>query len=275
MSNGLKGFVVSLGDRLTMIKRQFKQWQRKGRWPIVVRLAGRLYHFPRHCRERLRYRRVIRRLAVTLAERDPDCLVSLVTSDFEGVFKPLQVEHEFRMMMHRVASVCPRRIVEIGTANGATLFAMTRVAADDAVVVSVDLPGGTFGGGYPAWKTKLYGAFARPGQNLHLLRQDSHCPQTYECVRGLVGEGTVDVLFIDGDHTYDGVKKDYFEYKPLVRRGGLIFFHDVIENKWDASVQVDRFWREVKASGQLGNCQEYVDDYSQGKAGIGVGELIG
>jgi hypothetical protein len=30
----------------------------------------------------------------------------------------------------------------------------------------------------------------------------------------------VDFLFIDGDHTYEGVKKDFEMYSPLVRREG-------------------------------------------------------
>lgn len=35
-----------------------------------------------------------------------------------------------------------------------------------------------------------------------------------------------DFLFIDGDHSYDGVKKDILRYVPLVNVGGYICFHD-------------------------------------------------
>lgn len=37
-----------------------------------------------------------------------------------------------------------------------------------------------------------------------------------------------DVLFIDGDHTGPGVGQDYYNYKDLVKSGGLIVFHDTI-----------------------------------------------
>jgi predicted O-methyltransferase YrrM len=252
-------------------KQIFKSWQRSGRHPALVSLAGRLYHLPRHTRHLLRTGAVLRRLKATEGEHDPDQVVSLTLSEFHGVLKPLQVESEFRQMIRLAAHVRARRVVEIGTANGATLFALTRVAADDAVVVSVDLPGGLFGGGYPAWKKTIYSRFARPAQRVHLLRANSHEEQTFERVRQLTGSGSVDILFIDGDHTYEGVRADFLRYRELVRPGGLIFFHDIIKNTFDPGVQVDRFWRELVARKWLDGCKEFVQDHQQGLAGIGVG----
>jgi predicted O-methyltransferase YrrM len=37
----------------------------------------------------------------------------------------------------------------------------------------------------------------------------------------------LDTLFIDGDHTYEGVKADLNNYAPLVKSGGRIILHDV------------------------------------------------
>lgn len=39
----------------------------------------------------------------------------------------------------------------------------------------------------------------------------------------------IKVLFIDGDHTYEGVKADWEKYSPLVVKGGWVFFHDCDE----------------------------------------------
>ena len=36
----------------------------------------------------------------------------------------------------------------------------------------------------------------------------------------------IDVLYIDGDHSYEGCKADYDKYEPYVRKGGLILIHD-------------------------------------------------
>jgi len=36
----------------------------------------------------------------------------------------------------------------------------------------------------------------------------------------------LDLLFIDGDHTLDGVQNDYVRYSKYVRKGGYIIFDD-------------------------------------------------
>ena len=41
----------------------------------------------------------------------------------------------------------------------------------------------------------------------------------------LAGE-PVDLLFIDGDHSYSGEMADYRAYEPFVRAGGIIALHD-------------------------------------------------
>ena len=48
----------------------------------------------------------------------------------------------------------------------------------------------------------------------------------------------IDFLFIDGDHSIEGVKSDYENFSPFVRSGGIVAFHDydplaVFQNKTD------------------------------------------
>jgi hypothetical protein len=58
----------------------------------------------------------------------------------------------------------------------------------------------------------------------------------------------VDFLFIDGDHSYEGVKKDFEMYSPLVKSGGLIAFHDIVDTDLirSAGHGVHIFWRQLK-----------------------------
>ena len=61
-----------------------------------------------------------------------------------------------------------------------------------------------------------------------MLEADSHDRATLERVRTFFADRPVDVLFIDGDHTYAGIRSDYEMYGPLVRDGGIVAFHDIV-----------------------------------------------
>jgi len=99
------------------------------------------------------------------------------------------------------------------------------------------------------------------------VRGDSHSPGTLERVREILGGQELDFLFIDADHTYEGVKRDFEMYSPLVRRGGVVAFHDIVPHPPETRCEVSRFWDEVKARYRH---LEIVRDWSQGWAGIGV-----
>ena len=188
-----------------------------------------------------------------------------------GYFKtiePRQNAVEIERLYEAICELSPKRVLEIGTARGGTLYLWTQATQDDATIVSVDLPGGEFGGAYPACRIPFYKAFARPGQKLHLLRRDSHQLQTLQEVRELFGNQQVDFVFIDGDHTYEGVKSDFVQYGPLVRPGGLIAFHDILPRPDLPDIQVDQFWKEIR---NKYDSTEFIGPEESGrKIGIGL-----
>jgi predicted O-methyltransferase YrrM len=178
-----------------------------------------------------------------------------------------QVRSEIVELAKILQGAPPRRSLEIGTAYGGTLFLLCNLSAPDSHIISVDLPGGEFGGGYPSRKIPLFRRFPRNGQQLHLIRGDSHAPETKERVlRNLAGD-RLDYLFIDGDHTYAGVKQDFEMYSPLIRSGGIVAFHDIAENPRDTRCEVATFWNEIKPQYPH---REIIESPSQGWAGIGV-----
>lgn len=179
---------------------------------------------------------------------------------------PWQFKSEISGLFGVYEGLKSRYTMEIGTANGGTLFGHCRIAEPDATVISVDLPGGKFGGGYPDWKTPIYQEFALPKQSLHLVRASSHERSTVDKVKGILGNNELDYLFIDGDHTYEGVKRDYDLYSPFVRKGGVIVFHDIVPHP-GSSCKVDEFWNEVKQGKQY---KEFIDDPKQTCYGVGV-----
>lgn len=182
------------------------------------------------------------------------------------LIRPSQIRGELESFLSELNGEAPQVVMEIGTNNGGTLFLWTRLAAPDALIISLDLPGGEFGGGYGWWRTSLYRDFALSGQTLHLLRRDSHAPASLKAVQDLLGGRLLDVLFIDGDHTYEGVRMDHEMYRSLVRPGGWIVFHDIAEHV-DPGCDVRRYWLEVSRG-----CRavEHVAIPPAGWAGLGV-----
>jgi hypothetical protein len=85
----------------------------------------------------------------------------------------------------------------------------------------------------------------------------------------LLQDGPLDFLFIDGDHTYAGVKHDYNHYAPLVRAGGVIAFHDILRLESKPQLEVWRFWQELRAE-QGNETLEFVDWGATDAMGIGV-----
>ena len=179
---------------------------------------------------------------------------------------PAQIRQEMMALLLRLADQPPGVILEIGTFRGGTLFLFTRVAAPDATLVTVDMESGPFGGGYPRAWAPLLRSFARERQRVHLVRGDSHAASTLARVRSLLNE-PIDFLFIDGDHTYEGVRADFQTYAPLVCAGGMIALHDIVDGRPDIVGGVPRFWREIRRRYET---EELVADRNRDGYGIGL-----
>jgi predicted O-methyltransferase YrrM len=160
--------------------------------------------------------------------------------------QPYQDKREIVDFMKLVEEITPETVIEVGTGAGGTLFLLTRASKPDAMLVTVDLPPSAVGIGYPKWKERLYLSFARDGQTISLVRGNSHEESTASLIREKLGNRQVDVLFIDGDHTYDGVKRDFDLYSPLVRKGGIVAFHDIVPHPIRKDIRVPEFWNEIR-----------------------------
>jgi predicted O-methyltransferase YrrM len=166
-----------------------------------------------------------------------------------------------------VRKLQPRRLVEIGTAQGGVFWLLCQLSQNNATLVSVDLPlEDRFSGGLkiaidlPKMK--------KSDQTVHAVSGSSHDPVILDQVKTIFGGVLIDVLFIDGDHSYDGVKQDYEMYRSLVRPGGIIAFHDIIHTKFE-DCHVDVFWRELVQNSPL-RATEIIGRAPAHFGGIGV-----
>lgn len=178
-----------------------------------------------------------------------------------------QVRSEILQLGNLLRELVPARSLEIGTNYGGTLFLLCSVSPPKATIISLDLPYGPFGGGYPRRKIPIFRQFPRHGQKLHLIRANSHSEETKAQVLRLLKGERLDYLFIDADHTYEGVWRDFQMYAPLVRSGGLVAFHDIVTHQRETRCEVERFWNEIK---QQYRHLEFVERPHQGELPIAV-----
>lgn len=145
---------------------------------------------------------------------------------------------EFSGLLKIVHRRKPCRLLEIGFLNGGCFKGWREVVEKYAIMVGLDY------GDFPASEIKK---LAKDEQKIILIKGDSHDPQLRDEIREWFGY--FDFLFIDGDHSYEGVKMDYEIYSPLVVNGGIIAFHDIVEHTVHKNVGVHKFWEEIKHSG--------------------------
>jgi hypothetical protein len=77
-------------------------------------------------------------------------------------------------------------------------------------------------------------------------------------------------LFIDGDHSYEGVRRDFELYSHLVKDKGIIAFHDIVVHPPETGCEVSRLWNELKKRSQY---SEIINDRKQRWGGIGVAHI--
>jgi predicted O-methyltransferase YrrM len=182
------------------------------------------------------------------------------------VFGPHQIEGEITEFLALAAKEGPRAVCEIGTANGGTTFLLGQSLPTTEVMIGIDL--------FVKRRQRL-GHLARPGQKIVLLDADSGAAATMDHVRQTLAGRELDLLFIDGDHSLAGVARDFQTFRQLVRDGGLIAFHDIMEDSFTRTGvrtehwtgDVPKFWRALKEHYQH---YEFVNAPDQDGLGIGV-----
>ncbi|WP_435098992.1 O-methyltransferase [Halorubrum sp. N11] len=202
----------------------------------------------------------------------------------------IQLSDELYQLLKLVRKENTERVLEIGTANGGSFYTWCRGIPDIKRVVSLDLPNGRYGGGYNERKINIFKSFSDE-INMEFVRGNSHKKPTYKKVKNIANNDGFDFIFIDGDHSFEGVKKDFHMYKQLLSDDGVIALHDIIHHPDDPDivrerkmntdakdrhlnwgiahpdVNVKKFWDEV--------CEEYktkeiVSHPDQTWGGIGV-----
>lgn len=226
---------------------------------------------PRSVVARYLHRKMVRQARQLSRLRDSGAALSVLVELLwrSHFFRPLQRKSEILRLIETVAALRPAAICEIGAAGGGTTFLLAQAAAKNAIVMTIDLA-------FTESRTAAVSRFASEGQKIICLQNDSHRPETVSAVRDCLAGRALDVLYLDGDHSYEGIKADFRLYSSLVRPGGLIVFHDIVPDyKTRYGIEtasyvggVPQFWEEIKAA--HARVEEIVEDRAQDGYGIGI-----
>jgi len=100
-------------------------------------------------------------------------------------------------------------------------------------------------------------------KNLILICSESTSKRSINLAKKL---GPYDLIFIDGDHSYEVVKKDFENYKTLINDNGVIALHDINSI---IHTGVPKLWEEIIKSKVYKTTTVICTDFPM-KAGIGI-----
>jgi cephalosporin hydroxylase len=178
---------------------------------------------------------------------------------------------EFYEVWKQVYELQPKRIIEIGSHTGGSLYMYAAASKCPAEIIVIDKPFER------APRTKqlkfIIGKLKEEG---HKVTHYSGSSTTPEFITGAKNQMPVaDFVHIDGCHDYHFALADWTNYGTLVRDGGLVALHDLemkrIEGIDTEQPGVGRLYSELMEQGYIGT--RHVQYKKLGKlkvAGIGL-----
>jgi len=145
-----------------------------------------------------------------------------------------------------VRNIKPKLIVELGTYTGNSLFAFAQAIKDEELKTKLH--------GIDTWEGDKHAGFY--GEELHNSFLDvkdkyykdiniiTHKTYFDDALKNFK-DNSIDLLHIDGLHTYEAVKHDFETWLPKVNKNnGIILLHDVRETRTDFGVY--KLWEEIQ-----------------------------
>lgn len=153
-----------------------------------------------------------------------------------------------------VRNLQPQTIAELGTYKGTSLYSYSQAIKDaklDTKVFAVDSWEGDDQTGF--YGEEIYNHVQKmkseyyPNVNVELMKM------YFDDALSKFEDKSIDLLHIDGLHTYAAVKHDYDTWAPKVKDNGIIMFHDTMVTELEIFGKTEKYgvgelWEELKAA---------------------------
>ncbi len=136
----------------------------------------------------------------------------------------------------------PRTIVELGTFSGASYAAFCDAVKRNGLATrcwAVDTWAGDNHTG--SYGEQIYADLR--GFNERFAGFSTLVRGTFDEALSGFEDGSIDLLHIDGFHTYEAVKHDFETWQPKLSDGAIVLFHDTAERRDDFGVW--KLWEEL------------------------------
>ena len=145
-----------------------------------------------------------------------------------------QVYEEITTFAYWLKGFQAHNILEIGF-KGSSFHIMSQLSTGKKAAVDYEDKGRT-----------VWSHYMMYGEDFKLFIADSQILETRDKVKEFCPE--YDLIFIDGDHSYEGVRRDFELYQELLSPRGYIVFHDIDPDhtfRDGAGGQVYKFWQDI------------------------------
>ncbi len=144
-----------------------------------------------------------------------------------------------------VEVVRPKSIVELGTHNGASFLAFCQAVETQQVsarVFAVDTWEGDEHAGF--YGNEIY-AELRDYQQRHYAGISEMMRMRFDQALEYFADGSVDVLHVDGLHTYEAVREDFETWRSKLSPRAVVLFHDSCVR--ERGFGVWQYWSEISS----------------------------